>query len=125
MSLLVIKHLFATLTTKLLLLFVTLRAGDNFSSASQDARSCDSTKQAFRLLLLFGHSVLLFWKALLIIILTYFMAEAFGLVSENYCMGWNCEEIYCPEGYAVDTGEGLLPCDKTDEYNEGNKGVLR
>lgn len=43
----------------------------------------------------------------------------------SVCKGWDCAEVTCPNGYAVLVpGKGYLPCEKFDEYINGNKRVL-
>jgi hypothetical protein len=42
----------------------------------------------------------------------------------HICQGWDCETVSCPKGYAVLTPDGYLPCDKFDDYVNGNKTVI-
>lgn len=54
-------------------------------------------------------------------------AEFMG-VEDEPCMGWICEKVQCPPGYAVYIPEekAFLPCDHWDQYTKiGNKSVLR
>ena len=45
--------------------------------------------------------------------------------SQSVCKGWDCPEVTCPNGYAVLVpGKGYLPCEKFDDYINGNKKVL-
>lgn len=45
---------------------------------------------------------------------------------DGKCMRWECEAVYCPTGYAIEVpGKGYLPCDRFDEYIDGNTKVLR
>jgi hypothetical protein len=56
----------------------------------------------------------------------YIIGLAFAWSAENTnCKGWDCEEVTCWDGYAVRLPDGTyLPCDKFDEYVNGNKGVV-
>ena len=41
------------------------------------------------------------------------------------CIGWNCEEVECKNGYAVRLPDGsYLPCEKFDAYVNGDKSVV-
>lgn len=47
---------------------------------------------------------------------------------ESNCLGWICEKVQCPPGYAVYIPEEgrFLPCEHWTQYVEiGNKSVLR
>jgi hypothetical protein len=46
--------------------------------------------------------------------------------SNLICRGWECEQVTCWDGYSVYIPEekAYLPCEKFDEYLNGNKGVL-
>jgi hypothetical protein len=41
------------------------------------------------------------------------------------CKGWECEEVFCPDKYAVRLPDGsYLPCEKFSEYVDGDKSVV-
>lgn len=40
------------------------------------------------------------------------------------CVGWNCDKVSCPNGYAVRLPSGsYLKCEDFDEYIDDNKSV--
>lgn len=48
------------------------------------------------------------------------MAEA----TKSGCKGFDCEEVYCPDKYAVRLPDGsYLPCEQFDLYVRGYAGV--
>jgi hypothetical protein len=50
--------------------------------------------------------------------------SAWASASEE-CLGWNCAEVECKEGYAVRLPDGsYLPCDRFDDYINGDKSVV-
>jgi len=58
-------------------------------------------------------------------VLTYVLAHSIAYIDSVNCLGWNCDEVYCPAGYAVNVpGQGYLPCDKFDEFVTGKSEVL-
>lgn len=55
----------------------------------------------------------------------YLLGMALAKSAEPLCKGWKCEEVYCPDNYAVRLPDGsYLPCEKFDEYQAGNKKVV-
>jgi len=56
----------------------------------------------------------------------YLIAMALEQGSNLICRGWECEQVTCWDGYSVYIPEekAYLPCEKFDEYLNGNKGVL-
>ena len=56
-------------------------------------------------------------------ILGHIMAQA----STDDCLGWDCDAVYCPSGYAVEVEDGsFLPCDRFDDYlKTKNKELLK
>lgn len=41
------------------------------------------------------------------------------------CKGWSCDEVFCPDKYAVQLPDGTyLPCDQFDKYVGGDKSVV-
>lgn len=56
----------------------------------------------------------------------YIMGEILGnAANKRDCRGWDCEEVTCWDGYAVRLPDGsYLPCEKFDDYVNGNKKVV-
>lgn len=72
----------------------------------------------------------MFKKILLMTFFIYYGYEAYAhmMSSPEDCLGWVCEEVQCPDGYAIWIPEEgkFLPCDKWDQYTKiGNKSVLK
>lgn len=41
------------------------------------------------------------------------------IAGEEECIGWNCEEVYCPEDYAVRVSQNYyLPCNDWDKFEK-------
>lgn len=62
-------------------------------------------------------------KVILSTILIYGVSElmvaAADRLDETDCVGWQCEQVVCPKGYAVEIpGKGFLPCDEFEKYVE-------
>jgi hypothetical protein len=68
-----------------------------------------------------------FKKIIIASVLLYIFAHILATAAMDDCMGWNCAEVTCPDGYAVEVpGEGYLPCEKVNEYiNTNNKELLK
>jgi hypothetical protein len=54
----------------------------------------------------------------------YLIAVTIEFGAERLCTGWDCETVSCDNNYAVLTPDGYLPCDKFDDYVNGNKTVI-
>jgi hypothetical protein len=57
---------------------------------------------------------------------TYVVAHGLAYIDETNCQGWNCEVVNCNKGYAVFVPEknAYLPCEKFDDFINGNSEVL-
>lgn len=56
----------------------------------------------------------------------YAIGYFFAFSANRLCKGWSCDEVYCPNDYAVKLPDGsYLPCEKFDDYMNGNKSVVR
>lgn len=133
MSLIVIKLLllFALLLIVLHVFFgirfVGERAGLILKHVHFFCRSLlNSLPKAFRFLLGLSHPIPRFMSAIaMAYVLTYVLAHSIAYIDSVNCLGWNCEEVYCPAGYAVEVpGKGYLPCDKFDQFVTGKSEVL-
>lgn len=110
--------------------FSTLFSRD-FGASAKSSGFSDSYKKAFRFLFLFVlavvHKYSFLFKVILATSLLYVAGEFMATAVESKCIGWECEEVYCPDGYAVrlPTGE-YLPCEVFEEFilNQ-NKELLR
>ena len=70
------------------------------------------------LFLFVGHGALLRWVV--------FIAISLGSLPEvpTECKGWECDVVYCPDGYAVQLPSGeFLPCADFDQYVNGDESV--
>lgn len=53
------------------------------------------------------------------------MTRPWRALADEPCLGWECQEVKCPDGYAVHIpGKGYLPCEKFDRYMEGENEDL-
>lgn len=65
-----------------------------------------------------GHRALLRWVV--------FFAIFLGSLPEipETCKGWDCDTVYCPDGYAVRLPDGrFLPCEEFDKFIDGDESV--
>lgn len=59
-------------------------------------------------------------------LIVYLLGQVLALAATKKCVGWECQEVECPDGYAVLVpGKGYLPCEKFDDYVNGNESVLK
>jgi hypothetical protein len=57
-------------------------------------------------------------------IVLYIIGHIIAVSASTKCLGWNCEEVTCPDGYAVRLPSGeYLPCEKFDAYVDGDQSV--
>jgi len=71
--------------------------------------------------------VKLLGKILLAHVLAYTLGFALVSYHNSQCSGWECQEVRCPDGYAVEVpGKGFLPCSEFEAYalNEDER-ILR
>ena len=55
----------------------------------------------------------------------YVAGSVMASASKKGCKGWKCEEVYCPDQYAVRLPSGqYLPCEQFDAYISGDESVL-
>lgn len=65
-------------------------------------------------------------KLILATVFIYTLGYGIILLDKSTCLGWDCDTVYCPTGYAVYVPDhGYLPCDQFDEFIDGNKEVIR
>jgi hypothetical protein len=64
-------------------------------------------------------------KVILVSIVVYILGQIMASATEKPCLGWDCKEVTCNDGYAVlIPGVGYLPCEKWDQYASGDKSVI-
>lgn len=55
----------------------------------------------------------------------YVAGSVMASASNKGCKGWQCEEVFCPDKYAVRLPDGsYLPCELFDKYVDGDKSVV-
>lgn len=63
-------------------------------------------------------------RILLAFVLVYVAQVAWSSMPQP-CHGWECDEVDCPKGYAVEVpGKGYLPCESFEKYVDGDDSVL-
>lgn len=66
-----------------------------------------------------------FWENLVFAVILLFLVQVVWSSLPQPCRGWDCEEVECRPGYAVEVpGKGFLPCDKFERYVDGDESVL-
>jgi hypothetical protein len=55
----------------------------------------------------------------------YVIGHMWAVSASPKCKGWSCDVVECHDGYAVRLPDGTyLPCEKFDQYVNGDKSVV-